>query len=67
MDDYLLSKLVQGGLKEPRCEKCDNYHWLGQPMPLRVFFIDGDKANHDFNNVKVLCPNCYEAFGVEPK
>ena len=33
--------------------------WMGKPMPLKLDFIDKNKNNHDINNIRFLCANCY--------
>lgn len=52
-------KLIKEGLKEPKCECCQNVTWNGQPIPLEVHHKDGDKTNNDLSNLQLLCPNCH--------
>ena len=52
-------KLLQEGYKEHRCERCGLTEWLGQPIPLELHHIDGDKNNNTLENFQLLCPNCH--------
>ena len=52
-------KLLREGLKERKCECCENTIWNGQPIPLEVHHKDGDKNNNNLDNLQVLCPNCH--------
>ena len=52
-------KLLQEGYKEHHCERCGLTEWLGQPIPLELHHIDGDKNNNTLENFQLLCPNCH--------
>jgi Zn finger protein HypA/HybF involved in hydrogenase expression len=52
-------KLLRDGLKKHKCEKCGKTIWLGQPIPLELHHIDGDRFNNELENLKLLCPNCH--------
>jgi predicted HNH restriction endonuclease len=32
---------------------------LGNPIPLELHHIDGDKTNNTLENFQLLCPNCH--------
>jgi len=55
----LREKLIEDGIKEPRCENCSRDTWEGKPMPLELHHVDGDRFNNSFENLKILCPNCH--------
>lgn len=52
-------KLLQDGYKEYKCERCGRKTWLGEPIPLELHHIDGNKANNTLANFQLLCPNCH--------
>lgn len=52
-------KLLTEGLKKHQCERCGNTEWLGQPIPLELHHIDGDKNHNELSNYELLCPNCH--------
>jgi predicted nucleic acid-binding Zn ribbon protein/Zn finger protein HypA/HybF involved in hydrogenase expression len=55
----LKNRLIKEGLKEHRCENCNNTEWLGQPIPIELHHIDGDNSNNLLENLQILCPNCH--------
>lgn len=52
-------KLLKEGLKKHICERCGNSEWEGQPIPLEVHHINGDKTKNELSNLQLLCPNCH--------
>lgn len=52
-------KLLEDGYKEHKCECCGNTKWMGQPIPLELHHIDGDRHNNIIENFQLLCPNCH--------
>ncbi len=55
----LRKRLISEGIKEHKCEDCDNTKWAKQLIPLELHHIDGDHHNHLEKNLKLLCPNCH--------
>lgn len=55
----LRKKLIAAGLKDSRCEKCNNIEWLGQSIPLELHHINGVHNDCRLENLMVLCPNCH--------
>lgn len=55
----LKEKLFSEGVKQKTCECCGLSSWLGEPIPLELHHIDGDKTNNTLENLQVLCPNCH--------
>lgn len=51
--------LFDRGLKERRCECCNETKWMGSNIPLEVHHIDGDNTNNKLDNLQILCPNCH--------
>ena len=65
---HLLKKLVKGGLKEYKCEKCGIEEWNGKPISLQLHHKDGKRNNNELSNLQILCPNCHsqtETFGAK--
>lgn len=52
-------KLLEEGYKEYKCECCGNTEWMGQPIPLELHHIDGNRYNNVIENFQLLCPNCH--------
>lgn len=55
----LRDRLIASGLKDPRCEECGITEWQGNPAPLQVDHIDGDRWNNELENLRILCANCH--------
>lgn len=55
----LKMRLIRGGYKEYRCEKCGLEKWYEDEIPLELDHIDGNKFNNEFSNLQILCPNCH--------
>ena len=51
------TKLLEEGIKEHRCECCGLTEWLGEPIPLELHHIDGNRTNNVLENYQLLCPN----------
>jgi hypothetical protein len=57
-DNYLVRKrlfLEQEG----RCNRCDSYEWLGEPIALELEHKNGDHHDNSRDNIEILCPNCH--------
>ena len=52
-------RLIEEGVKEAKCECCNNTEWLGKPISLEVDHINGNSTDHRLDNLKILCPNCH--------
>ena len=52
-------KLLEEGIKPHKCENCGLEEWMGQPIPLELHHIDGDKTHNELSNYQLLCPNCH--------
>jgi len=55
----LKNKLIQDGLREHKCEGCNNVEWGDSPIPIELHHVDGDRFNNKLENLKILCPNCH--------
>ena len=45
--------------QEGRCNRCNNYEWLGREIPLELEHKNGDHHDNSPQNVEMLCPNCH--------
>lgn len=55
----LRNRLFAEGYFEKRCCCCGNTEWLGQPIPLELHHIDGNKNNNSLDNLEIRCLNCH--------
>lgn len=49
-------RLLKEGLKEHKCEICNNIEWNGKPIPLDK---NGNNSDHRLENLEMICPNCH--------
>lgn len=59
--------LIRDGYKNEKCENCNNTKWLNKKIPLELHHIDGNHFNNEFNNLRILCPNCHSLAAIEIK
>jgi hypothetical protein len=52
-------KLLEDGLKDRCCERCGQADWLGEPIPIELHHVNGDRFDNRLPNLQLLCPNCH--------
>jgi len=56
------SRIIKKLILEERgneCEVCNWKEWMGQKIPIELDHIDGNHKNQNFDNVRLICPNCH--------
>lgn len=52
-------KLLRDGLKKRCCERCGQVEWMGEPIPVELHHVNGNRFDNRFRNLQLLCPNCH--------
>lgn len=57
----LMGRLIRNGVKEEKCECCgfDEKRITDHKAPLKMSYKDGDNGNLAYENLEILCLNCY--------
>ena len=60
-DKILKKRLIDSGLLEEECSLCswNEERVVNNKICLHLDYIDDNKENKDYDNLKLLCPNCY--------
>lgn len=55
----LKKRLINEGLFEHKCYRCQLTKWNNQAIPIELEHIDGNPNNNNLTNLTILCPNCH--------
>ena len=58
---HLKRRLIDSGYMDNECSVCgwNEERITDNKICLRLDFIDSDHSNYNFDNLRLLCPNCY--------
>ena len=52
-------RLFSEGYKKEECEICGITEWFGDKLAFELDHKDGNRYNHSYSNLRILCPNCH--------
>lgn len=55
----LKKKLFSHGIKQQKCEVCNNSIWNNKPIPLELHHLNGNNTDHRVENLIIICANCH--------
>jgi hypothetical protein len=60
-DKILKNRMINDGLLEEQCSICNwnEERITDNKICLHLDYIDGDGENKSYNNLRLVCPNCY--------
>ena len=51
--------LLRWNIMRLQCSRCGITEWQGEPAPIDLDHINGDKHDHSLANLRMLCANCH--------
>lgn len=52
-------RLINENYFERKCYNCGITEWNGEPAPIELEHINGDRRDQRLENLTLLCPNCH--------
>ena len=57
--NHLRFRLLSEGVKEHKCDSCNNSEWLGAKISIELHHKNGNNSDNRLENIQFLCPNCH--------
>lgn len=58
-EEALINELKEKYERKHICSTCKITEWMGQQVPIKIHYINGNKKDNIFENLTFLCFNCY--------
>lgn len=58
-EEALINDLKEKYEHKHICVICKISEWMGRQVPIKIYYINGNKKDNRIENLKFICFNCY--------